>query len=101
MKLPEHIESRVTWAEKPKKDVADLPKIQSISPIARECDQGCGKIVDQHQGVRVQKRMSPVEYWQRQCKVCQLYRNPHTLEYELTLAELNAILKPNSRKKNK
>ena len=101
MKLPEYIANRVTWSDPPKIPTAELPTIKSIEPIVKECDQGCGKIVDQHQGITICKRMSPVQYWQKMCKVCKQYQNPVTGDYELTLAELNAILKHKSRKKNK
>ena len=40
MKLPEHIESRVTWTEAPKGQEATLPSIKSIEPIVSECEQG-------------------------------------------------------------
>jgi hypothetical protein len=93
MDLPKEIKDRVTWSEAPKTQEAVLPSIVAIAPIVSECEQGCGKIVDQHQGVTIAKRVTPVEYWQRQCKVCKQYRNPRTLKYELTLAELNVILR--------
>lgn len=101
MKLPQHIESRVTWQDPPTKDIASLPTIKSIEPIVSECDLGCGKIVDQHQGVNIIKRKAPVEYWQRQCKVCKLYRNPQSMKYDCSLAELNAILRPKKYNKDK
>ena len=93
MKLPEHIECRVTWTEAPKGQEATLPSIKSIEPIVSECEQGCGKIVDQQQGITIAKRVTPVEYWQRMCKVCKQFQNPSTGAYDCTLAELNAILR--------
>lgn len=101
MKLPEHIESRVTWDDPPSRDYACLPTIKSIAPEIKECEQGCGKIIDQHQGITVAKRVTPVVYWQTQCKVCKQYKNPNTGAYDCTLAELNAILAPNRRHKDK
>lgn len=101
MKLPEHIESRVTWTEAPKGQEATLPSIKSIEPIVSECEQGCGKIVDQQQGITIAKRVTPIVYWQTQCKVCKQYKNPNTGAYDCTLADLNAILAPNRRRKDK
>jgi|TARA_B100001094_G_C18092835_1_gene751368 hypothetical protein len=101
MKLPPHIESRVTWNDPPKTNTAELPTIKSIEPIVRECELGCGKIVDQHQGVNICKRTTPVEYWQRMCKVCKQFQNPSTGAYDCSLSDLNAILRPSLRKKHK
>lgn len=101
MKLPGHIESRVTWQDPPSRDLAHLPTIKSIEPIVKECEQDCGKIVDQHQGINIIKRSTPVEYWQRQCKVCKQFENPLTGAYDCSLAELNAILKTKKRKLDK
>lgn len=98
MNLPEHIKSRVTWNDPPKKGTAELPTIKSIAPQVKECEQGCGKIIDQHQGVTVAKRVTPVVYWQTQCKVCKLFKNPRTGEFDCSLADLNAILAPNRRR---
>ena len=93
MDLPKEILDRVTWKQYKTSPEAELPSIERITPIVSECEQGCGKIVEEHQGVTIAKRVTPVEYWQRQCKVCKQYRNPRTLEYNCTLAELNAILR--------
>ena len=101
MDLPKEILDRVTWSEPPKAQEATLPSIVAIEPIVKECELGCGKIVDQHQGHTLAKRVTPVEYWQSQCKVCKHYKNPHTGAYNCTLAELNAILAPNRRRKDK
>jgi hypothetical protein len=98
MKLPDHIASRVTWSETPKTQEAVLPSIVAIAPEIKECENGCGKIIDQHQGITVAKRVTPVEYWQTQCKVCKQFKNPNTGAYDCTLAELNAILAPNRRR---
>tara|TARA_Y100000389_G_C16979766_1_gene279697 strand:+ start:117 stop:404 length:288 start_codon:yes stop_codon:yes gene_type:complete len=93
MQLPKEILDRVTWTEAPKGQEASLPSIKSIAPIVSECELGCGKIVDQQQGHTLAKRVTPIEYWQSQCKVCKQYKNPKTGAYDCTLVELNVILR--------
>ena len=101
MKLPEHIQCRVTWNKPNKTYTAELPSIKNIEPLVKECDLGCGQIIDQQQGITIAKRLTPVHYWQRMCKVCKQYQNPRTGAYDCSLNELNAILKHNERNLDK
>ena len=97
MDLPKEILERITWKETKRTTDPELPTIVRIAPIVKECEQGCGKIIYEHQGYTLAKRLTPINYWQSMCKVCKKYKNPDTGEYNCSLGELNAILKPKKR----
>ena len=101
MELPKTLLDRITWVPVGKYHTGQLPTIQSIQPLVKKCENGCGKIVDTRQVTKIQKHRTPVEHWQQRCLTCDMYKNPLTNTFTVSKAELHAILTPKKRNSDK
>ena len=101
MKLPQEILDRITW-RKQKKDVAELPVIESLSYPVAQCEhQGCSRIVEGSQRTVKQFRRTPIPHWSDKCVTCGMFRDHRTGNYDHTWRELEAVLRSESKKRNK
>jgi hypothetical protein len=98
--MNEDVKRRLIFKDPPKDNSAAYPVLKEVLYDVHKCED-CNKLIDKRREVVYQKNTTPYTHWSVQCRLCGLYKNPDTGDFDCTNMEKRAIIYSKVKKGDK